>query len=71
LYDRTSLQPEECRESNIVGFLLLGAALAGAAYFLLHPLKALPALFVCLLLVIPVSAIFSCEKGWPRTTMTI
>jgi tetratricopeptide (TPR) repeat protein len=69
---RHALKPEERWRALAVGFCLVTALLLLTGTF--NPDFRSPNLVAALImgfLAIPVSAIFSCHEGWPRTTMTL
>jgi tetratricopeptide (TPR) repeat protein len=71
-FGRLVLSREETVASNWVGGLLFAALISLALCFVngfTSPFI-VPAI-VCGALVIPVSAIFSCQQGWPRKAMTL
>jgi Tfp pilus assembly protein PilF len=70
-YGRLVLSEEEIQSSNWVGSLLLLMVIGiGMALFTLNPFW-LGLIGAAALLVIPVSSIHRCDRGWPRQTMTL
>ena len=70
-FGRFALEQDQTRGATWLGLCLLGAALSLVA-FLATQLTAFIVLAIVLgLLALPVSAIWRCERGWPRMTMVI
>lgn len=70
-YGRLALDRKQIVESNwLAGFLLAALMLFGVAVLLSSELFAVAALFVGVL-VLPLSAVFNCESGWPRWAMIL
>jgi Tfp pilus assembly protein PilF len=70
-FGRMALSREQVVASNLVGLCLLGA-LGSLGYWIAT--KNAPALIgalVCGALLIPVSSIFNCDRGWPRWVMIL
>jgi Flp pilus assembly protein TadD len=70
-FGRHALDEDQTRGANWLGLCLLGSVLSVVAY-LTTRLGAFFVLAIILgLLSMPVSAIWRCDKGWPRTTMVV
>lgn len=68
-FGRHALLPEQVRASTWVGATLAAAAVAAAAGLLTGSVAALALAVFALLLVVPLSATFQCDPGWPRWVM--
>lgn len=70
-FGRYALSREEIAGANLLGLCLAAALLSlGWWCFVRHPaILNLALVWACLC--IPVSAIYHCESGWPRTTMAL
>ena len=68
-FGRLALTKKEIAASNVIGGMLLIAIVSLAGYFLGGPLFLLPMAVVGGLLIMPVSAVFRCESGWPLHVM--
>jgi tetratricopeptide (TPR) repeat protein len=65
-FGRAVLTADEQRESNYVGGVLGIGMVAGIAFLLTQHPAAFFTLLLCAGLVIPLSTIYSCHRGWPR-----
>lgn len=68
-FGRLALSREETITSNWVGATLLLAVIFLAAYFVLGHEYALPGAVMFGLMSFPLSRIYACDEGWPRTTL--
>lgn len=69
-YGRYLLSPDQRKGSNLVGLCLLGALLSAVAGLALESPLWLYTALGCGLFLLPASAIYNCDAGWPRTAMT-
>ncbi len=70
-FGKFALSRDETRSANLVGLCLLGLVVGifvGVATD--SPLPAMAGL-TSGVLVVPASAVFRCQRGWPRTTMSL
>ena len=73
-YGRHALSPDQVSASNWVGSLLALALACLAVWLCTTASVAFLALWGAIyfgLLLLPVSAVFNCQPGWPRHTMTL
>jgi len=70
-FGRLVLSREEILASNLVGGCLLGAILSTAVWLTLGSSVAMIGALVFLAIVIPLSATFQCDPGYPRKVMSI
>ena len=68
-YGRLALSREQVITSNWVGILLSVSLCSLAAYFVFQSILALLLAVLCGLTIPPLSRIYSCDVGWPRTAM--
>lgn len=66
---RLALSPEEMRTSEWVGLSLLGGVLLSLGFVAFGPVYLLFAALMCALMSFPLSRVYDCDKGWPRTAM--
>jgi len=67
-FGRLALSREQIVTSNWVGLCVAGALVSLVLYFTVHADGALVSALVCGLLIPPLSTIYQCDPGWPRTT---
>ena len=70
-FGRLALSREEIVTSNWVGLAVVAALLLLIASFALPEPSLVLAALGCALTVPPLSAIYHCDQGWPRTTLTL
>jgi cytochrome c-type biogenesis protein CcmH/NrfG len=70
-FGRHALSRDQIRASNWVGGLLAIALVFGAVWLVTDDPRALVGLGYFGLLLLPVSAIFNCDSGWPRGSMIL
>jgi tetratricopeptide (TPR) repeat protein len=70
-YGRLLLSREEVTASNWIGGLLMGGMSCGLIAIGVQRWEPAVGTALTLGLVIPIAAIFQCDRGWPRRTMTI
>ena len=70
-FGRLALSDEQVRASNWVGGVLACALLGLGIWLAGGRAEALLAGIGCVLLLIPVSGIWNCDPGWPRTAMAV
>jgi uncharacterized membrane protein YoaK (UPF0700 family) len=71
-FGRLVLSPEQVRASNYIGLFIFISLTSLLTHFIYDPTDIFlfsAALFGAML--IPTSAIFSCQQGWPRKMMTL
>jgi tetratricopeptide (TPR) repeat protein len=68
-FGRLALSREEIMGSNLVGGSILGLIVFVVAGLVTGVSHWFMGSLTCWLLIIPLSATFSCDKGWPRTVM--
>ncbi len=70
-FGRLALSDEQIQSSNWVGGALLLAIAAFGVGLVTGNGLAIALSVGCLLLIFPLAGTFSCEKGWPRTAMSV
>ena len=68
---RLALTRDQVRTSNWVGALILAAIIFLAGYFATGFGDLLRGALMCAFMIPPVTGLFACEHGWPRTTMIV
>jgi tetratricopeptide (TPR) repeat protein len=70
-FGRHALSPDQVSASNWVGAVLGLALLSLVVWLVTQDLLALLGAFYFGFLLLPLSAVFNCQRGWPRRTMAL